>query len=74
MITNVEFRMTNQLKNLYHYCLAWLGAAIYGYPSRRLYVIGVTGTKGKSTVVELLSAVLEAGGKKTALLNLGCFC
>ncbi len=57
------------LTNLYHLFLAWAGAVIYRHPSRRLYVVGVTGTKGKSTVVELINAVLVAAGEKTALLN-----
>lgn len=61
--------MISKLKNLYHYCFAWFSAVIYGHPSRKLYVIGVTGTKGKSTVVELLSSVLEYAGKKTAFLS-----
>ena len=51
----------------YHYILALLSALRYGFPSRRIIVIGVTGTKGKSTVVELVSAIFEAAGKKTAL-------
>ncbi len=57
------------LRSLYHYLLAWFGNAIYQHPSRRLFVIGVTGTKGKSTVVELINAILEAANKKTALIS-----
>ena len=53
----------------YHYFLAWLGAVIYRHPSRDLTVLSVTGTKGKSTVVELLTAILEADGKKVASLS-----
>jgi UDP-N-acetylmuramoyl-L-alanyl-D-glutamate--2,6-diaminopimelate ligase len=57
------------LKNLYHFFLAWLGDFVYRHPSRRLLVVGITGTKGKTTSVELLRAVFERAGKKTAMLS-----
>lgn len=53
----------------YHYLLALAGAVLYRFPSRHLFVVGITGTKGKSTTAELVNAVLEANGKKTALLS-----
>lgn len=53
----------------YHLILAITGTVIYRKPSRHIFVIGVTGTKGKSSTAEFINAVLEASGKKTALLS-----
>lgn len=55
--------------NWYHFLLAFLGAILYCFPSRRLKVIGVTGTNGKSTVVHLITKILEAGGYRVASLS-----
>ncbi len=52
---------------LYHYLFAVIGALYYRFPSKEITVIGVTGTKGKSTVVELINAILEADGRRTAV-------
>ena len=57
------------LRLKYHYFLAWLGSIVYRHPSQKLFVLGVTGTKGKSTVIELINAILEAANKKTALIS-----
>ena len=53
----------------YHWTLALISAITYRFPSRKIKVIGITGTKGKSSTVELLSAMLEEAGYKTALSN-----
>lgn len=53
----------------YHFTLAIIGAIVYRFPSRELIVIGVTGTKGKSSTTEFINAIFEAAGHKTAVLN-----
>lgn len=58
----------------YHLSLAYFGAFIYRFPSRRLTVIAVTGTKGKSSTAELVYAMLMEAGFKTALAGTIRFC
>lgn len=56
-------------KGAYHFALAYLAAILYRFPSRRIPVIAVTGTKGKSSTLEFLNAIFEEAGYTTALLS-----
>jgi len=53
----------------YHLALAYVANVFYKYPSRDIMVIAVTGTKGKSTVTELITRILETNGHKVASLS-----
>ncbi|MDP1538722.1 MAG: archease [bacterium] len=57
------------LLSWYHYILPLLGAIFYRFPSKNLKVIGVTGTNGKTTVVNFITKILEEAGYKVASLS-----
>ncbi len=57
------------LINLYHLGVAFLSALMYGFPSKKIKVIGVTGTNGKSTVINITCKILEKAGFKVAALT-----
>src|SRR3989338_7062080 len=62
-------RLFRAAQPLYHWGLAWVGALLYGFPSNAMKVIGVTGTKGKSTTVFLISKILEEAGLPVAAIG-----
>ncbi|MBI1999177.1 MAG: UDP-N-acetylmuramyl-tripeptide synthetase [Parcubacteria group bacterium] len=62
-------RLFRALQPLYHYTLAFLAALVYRFPARKLIVVGVTGTKGKTSVIEIANAIFEAAGYTTAVAN-----
>lgn len=69
ILSNIGSSILFFLRSVYHFSLAWLGDFMYDHPSGSLLVIGVTGTKGKSSVTEMVNAILEANGHVTALSN-----
>ena len=51
------------------YALAIAACNFYGNPSRKFKLIGVTGTKGKTTTTYMIKTLLEAQGKKVGLIG-----
>ena len=58
-----------KLKNIYHLFQAVLANLWYGFPSRKLKVIGVTGTDGKTTTTHLIAHILKTAGKKVSFIS-----
>ncbi|NLC31429.1 MAG: UDP-N-acetylmuramoyl-L-alanyl-D-glutamate--2,6-diaminopimelate ligase [Candidatus Moranbacteria bacterium] len=58
-----------KIKNIYHLLQAVLANIRFGFPSRKLKVIGVTGTDGKTTTTQMITKILEEAGKKVALAS-----
>lgn len=57
------------INNFYHLPKAILANIIYGFPTRKLRVIGVTGTDGKTTTVNMIYQILKAAGKKVSMVS-----
>lgn len=51
------------------YALALMSAAYFGYPAEQLKVIGITGTKGKTTTTYMVKSILEGVGHKVGLIG-----
>lgn len=51
------------------YALALMSAAYFGYPAQKLKVIGITGTKGKTTTTYMVKSILEGVGHKVGLIG-----
>ena len=51
------------------YAMAVISAAYYGYPADQLPIIGITGTKGKTTTTYMVKSILENAGYKVGLIG-----
>lgn len=61
--------MWQKFKNCYHLISAFLAAVYFRFPSRKIYVIGVTGTDGKTTTTNMIFHILEKNAKKASMIS-----
>ncbi|MBI3070243.1 MAG: hypothetical protein HYY87_02980, partial [Candidatus Levybacteria bacterium] len=61
--------MWQDVKNVYHLIAAFLANLWFGFPSKKLTVIGVTGTDGKTTTVNLIYHILKTSGRKASMIS-----
>lgn len=66
---NIRKLIPDFISKPYHLFLAFLGASYFCFPSKKIKVIGITGTNGKSTVVFMLCHILKKAGFKVAGLS-----
>ena len=67
--SKVKSFIPERLISFYHFMLAFSAAFYYGWPSKKMIVIGITGTKGKTSATNFIWSVLMAGGYKTGLIG-----
>ncbi len=67
--TKIKKLVPEQLVSLYHFCLAAAASFFYSFPSKKMIVIGVTGTKGKTSAANFMWSVLNAAGYTTGLIG-----
>ena len=63
----------NPLRLVWHRLKGMAAAIKYGFPARKMVIIGVTGTNGKTTTTHMIEHILNASGRKVAMISTSDF-
>lgn len=69
VIHTIKQLVPQTLKNWFHFLESFFAAVAFGFPAKKLTVVGVTGTNGKTTTANLIARILEEDGKRVALAS-----
>lgn len=61
--------MWQKSKNIYHLLVSFLANVYYGFPGKKLTIIGITGTSGKTTTAHMVYEIVKSAGYKVSLLS-----
>ncbi|MGC9046532.1 MAG: Mur ligase family protein [Minisyncoccia bacterium] len=69
IITHIKKYIPLTIINFYHLILACFGAIIYNFPSKKMIIIGVTGSRGKTTIANMLWYIFKESGYRPGLVT-----
>lgn len=67
--SKIRKMIPSQVLGAYHFVLAYAAAVRYNFPSKKMIVIGITGTKGKTSAANFIWSCLNANGYKVGLIG-----